>query len=113
MNENIKHLRQICEDNPPMEMTRDEAAVCLDLLEADLTELRNAGYRASANLHKRIFATEDVIRRVLDDEESGKGWGPDVTTCGVLRAALEGIILPSISPEEHAEDAEREAKGAE
>lgn len=40
-----------------------------------------------------------AIEKVLADEESGKGWGPDVTTCAHLRA---GLLSPS--------DAEKQAK---
>lgn len=32
-----------------------------------------------------------AIRRALADEESGKGWGPDVTVCGYLREALHAL----------------------
>lgn len=34
---------------------------------------------------KRLRA---AIERALADEESGTGWGPDVTVCGYLREAL-------------------------
>ncbi len=49
-----------------------------------------------SNLRDRAEAAEaeverlrGAIKRALDDEESGEGWGPDVTVCEYLRAALE------------------------
>lgn len=30
-----------------------------------------------------------AVQRVLDDEESGDGWGPDVTMVTVLREAMD------------------------
>jgi glycyl-tRNA synthetase alpha subunit len=38
----------------------------------------------------RIVELETAIKRALDDEESGTGWGPDVTVCAYLRDALAG-----------------------
>lgn len=50
---------------------------------------------ALADLHAakaRIVALEQAIQTVLADDESQHpgGWGPDVTTVGVLRRALKG-----------------------
>jgi hypothetical protein len=32
-----------------------------------------------------------AIERALNDSESGAGWGPDVTVCAYLRAALPNV----------------------
>jgi len=37
---------------------------------------------------RRVRKLEEVITKVLNDEESGTGWGPDVTVCAWLRDAL-------------------------
>jgi hypothetical protein len=48
----------------------------------------------SAALDVAIAALSDNVRmrsaieRALADEESGTGWGPDVTVCGYLREAI-------------------------
>ena len=42
----------------------------------------------SAELAGRIAELESAIKKVLADEESGKGWGPDVTTVKYLESAL-------------------------
>ncbi len=38
---------------------------------------------------RRVDRLEAAIRQVLGDEETGTGWGPDVTMVAVLQAALE------------------------
>jgi len=38
----------------------------------------------------QIMGLREAIQKVLADEESGEGWGPDVTVCAYLRKALEG-----------------------
>ena len=48
--------------------------------------------RLEASLHQaeeRVKELEGAIKEVLADEESGKGWGPDVTMVGVLKEALK------------------------
>lgn len=47
-----------------------------------------AGIPDPAAFVKRAKAIEDAVIRALADNESGSGWGPDVTVCGYLRAAL-------------------------
>ena len=37
-------------------------------------------------VNKKLVA---AIESALADNESGEGWGPDVTVCGRLRAALD------------------------
>lgn len=39
---------------------------------------------------ERIEKLENAIQRALNDEESGNGWGPDVTVCTYLKEALRG-----------------------
>lgn len=39
-------------------------------------------------LAARVRVLEEAITRALSDAESGEGWGPDVTACAHLRAAL-------------------------
>ena len=36
-------------------------------------------------LVERVRELEDAITKVLNDESSAKGWGPDVTTLGFLK----------------------------
>ena len=36
-----------------------------------------------------LLKKDQMIKKVLEDEESGKGWGPDVTTCAYLQEALD------------------------
>lgn len=40
-------------------------------------------------LERRVKTLRQAIERALQDEESGKGWGPDTTTCAYLRQALK------------------------
>lgn len=42
-----------------------------------------------ASLRSRVEAMEAAIQRALADSESGNGWGPDVTVCAYLRAAID------------------------
>ena len=41
-------------------------------------------------LEARVQRLTEAIQKVLDDEESGEGWGPDVTTVAYLREAIDG-----------------------
>lgn len=45
---------------------------------------------AISRLENENIVFHEAIQRALDDEESGTGWGPDVTVCGYLRQALSG-----------------------
>jgi len=36
----------------------------------------------------QVARMRSAIERALADEESGTGWGPDVTVCGYLREAI-------------------------
>lgn len=40
----------------------------------------------------------DVVEKVLADEETGTGWGPDVTTANLLREALTQVRARNIDP---------------
>lgn len=53
-----------------------------------------------ARLRARIAALEAAIRKVLDDEETGTGWGPDVTTAKYLREAMEAAHRPAADASE-------------
>ena len=46
-----------------------------------LNKLLNAVEAENARLR-------NAIQRAIDDQESGTGWGPDITVCGYLRDAL-------------------------
>lgn len=52
----------------------------------DTQEAVGIGY----GLLERVAELEAAIREVLADEETGTGWGPDVTMVARLQAALEG-----------------------
>ena len=40
-----------------------------------------------------IARLRNAIQRAIDDQESGAGWGPDITVCGYLRDALMPPIV--------------------
>ena len=48
------------------------------------------GWENLRDLIDEIDRLKSAIAKVLADEESGKGWGPDVTTVRFLKSALEG-----------------------
>lgn len=72
VNENIKHLRQICEHNLPAYTTRCEAEVVLDLLEAEVVGLIDAIER-ERNRSGRLarlasFEADGIIGMGIDHE---------------------------------------------
>ena len=65
-------------DNPNENICHLCTVVLLKKAEAELAEV--TAY---------VSDLESAIKQALDDEESGNGWGPDVTVCAYLQAALE------------------------
>jgi tRNA pseudouridine-54 N-methylase len=57
------------------------------------TDVPSRHIRLMAYEIKRLRADNErmrsAIQKVLDDEESGTGWGPDITTCAYLANALQ------------------------
>ena len=52
---------------------------------------KEAYQAGSASRDNEVEILTTAIQRALDDEESGKGWGPDVTVCGYLSDALKAV----------------------
>jgi hypothetical protein len=69
----------------------------VDRLKRDLPAIMWSGRfsrRANAALAAEREKTETLakaIEEVLADEESGEGWGPDVTTVGKLKTAMQKV----------------------
>ena len=68
----------------------------LDISMKDIEDAFQAGKAEGAEEQKEndaqiIETLTSAIQRALDDEESGKGWGPDVTVCGYLSDALKAV----------------------
>ena len=81
----------------PADRTEEHAAAILAALDGwELMPVpspgESAGYDREQRLEAKIARLRAAIQAVLDDAESQHpgGWGPDVTTVGILRAALEG-----------------------
>lgn len=55
---------------------------------ARMRELLNESEVEANALSHEVARLRAAIQRALDDEESGTGWGPDVTACAYLREAL-------------------------
>lgn len=58
------------------------------LIEQILLKHEKAVLEVMKELHDENVRLRSAIERALADEESGKGWGPDVTVCAYLRDAL-------------------------
>jgi len=58
------------------------------LIEQILLKHEKAVLEVMKELHDENARLRGAIERAIADEESGNGWGPDVTVCAYLREAL-------------------------
>lgn len=54
---------------------------------------------ALASRQQEVERLREAIKRALADSESGTGWGPDITVCSYLRAALGSNDAPATTTE--------------